>query len=248
MHRLFVRAKDGYNRWSTTEQTPVLVIGTGSTIGLLSSAEYFIDTDPGVGNATSVSIPSQTDATFSFNVNLSNVSQGVHVVYVRVKDNLNRWSTHQSQVFVKIPNTLTRQITRAEYFIDTDPGQGNATAIIYSPNPAQEMIANININANSLIKGEHTIYVRVKDSNNVWSVIASKLFEVESTPCPPVESLFLPSPSGLTQAMERIFSTSKIESNNKSTYQAGNSVLLSPGFETKSNVVFKVTISGCVND
>lgn len=248
LHNLFVRAKDGANRWSTTQQTPIMVIGTGSGYGNLAALEYFIDTDPGVGSGTAVSVQPRNDATTYFNVNLNSVSDGVHVLYVRVKDDSNRWSTLQSQVFVKIPNSITNQIVQAEYYIDTDPGQGNATAISFSPNPSQEIFGSININASLLTKGTHTIYVRAKDSANLWSSIVSKTFEVESTPCPPVENIVTPTPAGTTQAMERIFSISKVENNTNANYRAGNSVLLSPGFETKSNVSFKITIEGCVND
>lgn len=247
-HVLYMRAKDGANRWSNTEQIPVMVMSTGKGIGLMSSLEYFIDTDPGLGNGTSLSFTPQADAKKQFNINLSNVSEGVHVVYVRVKDDLNRWSTLHSQVFVKIPNTLTKQIVQAEYYIDTDPGQGNATPFNFSPNPSQEIFGNIAVSANSMSKGTHTIFVRAKDSGNLWSSIASTTFDVESIPCPPVAIIDSPIQAVTTQAMERIFSTSKIETGINANYQAGNSVLLSPGFETKSNVRFKVTISGCVND
>lgn len=248
IHLLNVRVKDGSGRWSVTNVQPIAVIGYSNGNRILESAEYFIDNDPGIGNATIVNIPQQSDITSTFSINLSNITEGIHILTVRVKDSNNQWSIAYSQPFVKIANSLTTQITRVEYYIDADPGQGNGTSITYSPNLGQDIIGNVFIQVASITKGIHTISFRAKDSANNWSNLFSKTFEVESTPCSPVENIINPTPTGTTQAMERIFSTSKVNTGINANYRAGNSVLLSPGFETKSNVTFKITIEGCVND
>src|SRR5947208_2000840 len=54
--------------------------------------EYFIDNDPGVNNATSVSIPSNVDVTFPFTIDLTGYATGYHNLYIRTKDDLGQWS------------------------------------------------------------------------------------------------------------------------------------------------------------
>ena len=60
---------------------PVLVFAQNIT-----QVEYYIDTDPGFGNGTSVSISAGTDIDLSFTADLSSVSYGFPVLYVRAKD------------------------------------------------------------------------------------------------------------------------------------------------------------------
>ena len=56
--------------------------------------EYFFDTDPGFGNATTVNvIPAATTITnFNFTPNLSSLTRGLHRLYVRTLDSAYRWS------------------------------------------------------------------------------------------------------------------------------------------------------------
>jgi hypothetical protein len=140
----------------------------------IGKLEYFIDTDPGYGNATNVAItasPALTD--FKFNVPLSSVGNGFHTLYVRTQNSTGKWSVLQSSPFVKLATSAST--SRVEYFIDTDPGYGNGTSVTF---PSGSSLTNLNFNVplSSLAEGFHTLYVRVKDANNNWSVIQSHPF------------------------------------------------------------------------
>jgi len=65
-------------------------------------------------------------------------------------------------------------LTKAEYFIDHDPGYGNGIAVSISGNPViiEESILN------DLLPGKHTIYLRVQDDNNVWGMAEYSTFFV----------------------------------------------------------------------
>lgn len=65
-------------------------------------------------------------------------------------------------------------IARAEYFIDTDPGQGNATPM--TVNTSGTVSASKNIAFGSLSRGTHSVKVRVQDSAGNWSTILSRKF------------------------------------------------------------------------
>ena len=58
----------------------------------INYAEYFIDNDPGYGNAYSVTVTEGTDITVDFTADLSSVPNGFHVLYVRARDELGNWS------------------------------------------------------------------------------------------------------------------------------------------------------------
>ena len=67
----------------------------------VKKVEYFFDTDPGVGNGTSIiTNPSLiVDSTFTFSV--AALSNGLHIAYVRSQDAANNWSLNYSSSFIK---------------------------------------------------------------------------------------------------------------------------------------------------
>ena len=130
--------------------------------------EYFVDLDPGFGNATSVAIPPAPQLTdFVFNVDMAPLSEGLHTLSVRTQSQNGQWSLAQHSLVYK-PGT-TANLTAVEYFINTDPGLGNATSI-----PIGSSLEIINLNQNidlsTLPEGLHRIGVRSKDANGHWSL------------------------------------------------------------------------------
>lgn len=96
-HILNLRARDAQGRWSvTTARSFYVLSGKAATV---TGTEYFIDTDPGYGNASTISGAVGNDGSLKFVVPLSNVSTGFHVLYVRSKDDLGRWSSVQQHMF-----------------------------------------------------------------------------------------------------------------------------------------------------
>ena len=96
----------------------------------VTGGEYFIDTDPGYGKATAITINSGSDITKDFTVGLSAATPGFHTVSVRAHDAQGRWSHTLSHSFYIIATPATNVI-QSEYFIDTDPGYGRAS--IFKP-------------------------------------------------------------------------------------------------------------------
>lgn len=141
----------------------------------ITQAEYFIDTDPGVGNATALSISQNTTLNQTLAIPLNGVSEGIHVFHVRVKNNLNQWSIYARQLFYKSPEISNNTIVAAEYFIDTDPGVGSATAITLTPGAFIDETLNIAI-PNDLSAGDHLLHLRVLSSNGKWSLYGKPQF------------------------------------------------------------------------
>ncbi|WP_405377412.1 T9SS type A sorting domain-containing protein [Nonlabens sp. Asnod3-A02] len=71
-----------------------------------------------------------------------------------------------------------QNITNAEYFIDTDPGVGQGTALTVN-NIGNDITDSFTVNVGTLSVGFHRMYVRVQDTNNVWSLYHNFLFYVD---------------------------------------------------------------------
>jgi PKD repeat protein len=71
-------------------------------------------------------------------------------------------------------NGFTQEISKAEYFFNTDPGYGNGTAVAVSPGDLVDI--NFNANISGLSSGIHTLYVRVK--SGVWSQLSKQIIAI----------------------------------------------------------------------
>lgn len=147
----------------------------------INAMEYFIDTDPGIGNATAVPVTSGATISESFVVPTSALPVGFHTLYIRVQDLNSVWSISESRSFYVSASNLTTQanIINVEYYIDTDPGYGAGTSL----GAFSSTTVNINptIPTNTLPAGFHSIYIRALDSDGVWSDVESRSFYISES-------------------------------------------------------------------
>ncbi|MCX7743628.1 MAG: T9SS type A sorting domain-containing protein [Flavobacteriales bacterium] len=148
----------------------------GTTIAQrgLRQAEYFIDTDPGVGlgtpvNAVDGSINSVIEALFKNGI--SPGSPGFHTLNVRVRDSVGTWGPVFRYVFHTTTSLTLRSINvnAGEFFWDTDPGVGNGTAFLAldgSFNDAIEVLSSGIVPSPTI--GMHVLHMRVQDNNGTW--------------------------------------------------------------------------------
>lgn len=170
IHVLHIRVKNNSNYWSLYGKQVFYIANFSSALNnTIAEAEYFIDTDPGVGNAEPLTIPNSTTLNNAFSIPLNTTSTGIHVLHIRVKNNLNQWSLYGRQVFYKSEQISNNEIVAAEFFIDTDPGIGNATAINITQGAFVDETLNISI-PNNLSAGDHILHIRVQSSNGNWSL------------------------------------------------------------------------------
>ena len=139
--------------------------------------EYFIDTDPGVGNAASVNIPASADVTFPFTVNLTGYAIGYHKLYIRTRDNLGRWSLTAKRNIEVLSSQIQNNVVSGEYFIDQDPGFGAGTAINVST-PDTMALQNFTAALAGLTEGSHKFYGRFRDTYGDWSQTFRRNIEV----------------------------------------------------------------------
>ncbi len=190
LHQLYVRCIDSSNRWSITSSKMFYKEAVvNSPVPNVVAAEYFYNTDPGVGKATPTPITQGQVVLFGIYSNIGALPTGLNTVYVRTLDTDGNWSQTYSGLFYREPyvNIPVPNVTQAEYFFDTDPGFGNGTQATVAPGVDINFALNGNIA--TLNKGLHTLYVRVKDANNKWSLTHTQLFYKESIVSNPIANV-----------------------------------------------------------
>jgi hypothetical protein len=187
-----------------------LVLGAGGLFAEgnatnISAAEYFVDTDPGEGNATALTaqdgaFDSEVEAIASVDLNVSGLSVGPHLIGIRYKDDNNTWGDVLYQtihVYDANPSgggsggsdgggsggssVGFATITGAEYFVDTDPGEGNGTAFQPKDGAFDSEVESIlpkDLNVTGLSVGPHLVGVRYKDNNNTWGDVLYQTIHV----------------------------------------------------------------------
>ncbi|RCK75154.1 MAG: Autotransporter beta-domain protein [Ignavibacteriae bacterium] len=172
----------------------------------IDAGEYFIDTDPGLGNGTQLI---SSDGNFNeffeeFNITIptSSLSEGVHTLYVRLKNKDNSWGNvlakpfivrDESAFFVHLPPRLTN----AEYFVDADPGEGNGVALNAVDGDFNGVFENVlgTLNTSTMDEGAHSLFVRFRNSEGNWGKAIAKPFIVRDE-----SAFFVHLPPGLTNA------------------------------------------------
>lgn len=153
----------------------------------VTQAEYFWDTDPGLGLATAVQA---ADGNFNSafeqltRTGITLPSAGLHKFCIRVKDNTGQWGP----VFVNIvevqggSTSPIMAVLQAEYFWDTDPGVGLGTPILATDgnfNSAFEQLTRSGIALPSL--GLHVFNIRVKDNTGQWGPVFRNVVSVQTS-------------------------------------------------------------------
>jgi hypothetical protein len=98
LHRVYFRVKDNLGNWSVP-QSQLVIIQNSSGNSKIDYAEYFFDTDPGMGNATKLNIISTNDLFINETLNIETLTQGIHTINVRVRDESGKWSIPVSAQF-----------------------------------------------------------------------------------------------------------------------------------------------------
>ncbi len=177
-HQLCMRVKNTNGTWSHYQSRAIYISTVSTGNGDIAGAEYFFDTDPGVGNGTALSLNTGTVVNQNVMIPVAGLPTGFHQLYIRTRNTSNSWSHYQSRSFVitSVANAVARKIAGAEYFIDADPGVGAGTAIPINP-PGDTINQTFTLSIPSgLSGGTHTLVVRVKNEQGQWSHYQTQTF------------------------------------------------------------------------
>jgi len=183
-HQLFIRFKDSLKRWSIAEQRLLYVDSFPVAATMLSpiiKGEYFYDTDPGAGHGTAINVTQNDSLAFTTGTSTETLLPGTHQLFIRFRDSLGRWGIAEQRTFlidgsISAPVVIA-PVTTGEYFIDTDPGTGKATALTITKADS----LNVQFHLASTTKpGVHQLFIRLKDSLNRWGIAEQRTFFVDS--------------------------------------------------------------------
>lgn len=181
----------------------------------ITRVEYYVDTDPGIGNGISAPFsPGKDIQNLAISISPGSITEGVHRVYVRAMDASGNWSlTNGPLIFYKPfssppppppPNTIVPNVQKVEYYIDNDPGFGNGVNV---PVTAATDLQNfaISFDPTPIAEGVHHLFVRAKDANGSWALTNGPLMFYKTYTAPP--SPPLPAPKPKLVKMEYFFDT-----------------------------------------
>ncbi len=179
LHQLNIRAQGGNGFWSLIETRPFLkgLTGTFQTPDRIVAMEYFFDQDPGFGNAIPIPIAPDTSLDIITNIDISGLSSGLHQLNIRAQSGNAFWSLIETRPFLKGPFSAFQtpdRVEAMEYFVDQDPGFGNAIPIPVVPDTSVDIVHNVNLSGYS--PGFHTLGVRARGSSGFWSLVQSYPF------------------------------------------------------------------------
>ncbi|MEO7312027.1 MAG: hypothetical protein ABIX01_16615 [Chitinophagaceae bacterium] len=139
----------------------------------ITRVEYYIDTDPGFGLGTAITTSgTATEKNGSFTLDLTALSNGVHIVGARTQDANGAWSHDNKWLFAKLGGALLEttvpNLVRSEYYVNTDPGFGLGTAIT-TTGSATDKNGSFTLDITGYPLGVTIVGVRSQDANKAWS-------------------------------------------------------------------------------
>ena len=168
LHRLFLRYRDSNGVWSQTYNYSIYI--NHAEIINIVRGEYFFDTnvDYGAGQTLVLDTPGAPATNVNQQIDISNLSNGLHRLFIRFQDQFGRWSQTQGYS-VYVEHGVMVFIEAGEYFIDelADYGQGTPINV---DNPASQLSIDEMITVpDNLSVGEHDLYLRFRDNLGRWS-------------------------------------------------------------------------------
>jgi hypothetical protein len=234
-HRLFIRSRSNEGHWSIVAMKEFLVdfdpayTTPPAAPQNITQMEYFIDTDPGIGNGIAIPItPVVTINNLPATINTTGLSTGTHRLYI------NEFLVDFDPAY-PMPPAAPQNIVQSEYFLNTDPGFGNGVAIALTPGVDLNNLP-FNVNTSALVPGStNRLYVRSLNAEGKWSITNIKEFLVNLDPAYPTP----PSPPGNITYAEYFIDTDPGFGN-------ASPITLTPGVDI-SNLVFNVNTTGLSN-
>lgn len=190
-HTLGIRVKDQNNNWGPAFTAVIVIeppVVTAPEINV-SQAEFYWDTDPGEGSGTPM-LAFDGD----FNAALEAIgletsalpADGVHVLNVRAREVNGAWSAPFRVVVEVWGGSVTFpaiRVTAAEYYVNTDPGEGNGTPMLAVDGDfasALEAIKGGGIPA-PVISGVNVLWMRARDAHDAWGPSFGVVVNIDTT-------------------------------------------------------------------
>jgi hypothetical protein len=166
-HYFHYRVKDTAGKWSLPE-TRVFWVDAFQPTAEIIAAEYFVDTDPGCGNAAPIDISAGEFSDFFTAIESDALPPGYHNVQMRVKNSLGNWSLPTIRNVFKYEDQQFSWVDNLEFFVDVDPGMGNGN-IVYVAG-GTDIDEAFEITLDDVGPGFHYLGMRAQTNLGKWSL------------------------------------------------------------------------------
>jgi len=175
VHIFYIRFKDNNGLWSSPKAQFIYRLSSESS-GLgnnITEYQYWFDDD--FDNAVNQTVSPTQNYQMLTDIDASALNPGVHIFYIRYKDNRGQWSSPVAQFFYKLSDQASAQtngITRYQYWFDD--GLDDAVNQTLATNESFNLITDID--ATALSSGVHIFYLRFQDERGQWSSPVAQFF------------------------------------------------------------------------
>lgn len=138
----------------------------------IQKIEYFVDVDPGLGNAAPVTFTGGSgDFIEDIEIPIGDLDVGFHKVGIRAQDTDDTWGIFIKKafyVFVGEPSEPAAVLTNVEYLIDEELGFGTGVTanLVATGNPSEYIVE---IPTEMIDCGIHDIWISVKNADGVYA-------------------------------------------------------------------------------
>lgn len=145
----------------------------------ITSAEYFFDSDPGVGGGTILAVNANSgQLTQTYSINVSGLTDGFHDLYIRTFNISSNWSLYDRSTFYISSINSGQNIINAEYFFNTDTGVGTGTDLDVDPETST-ISQQFAIPTTGLSEGFHSLYIRTQVADGTWSLYDRQIIYIK---------------------------------------------------------------------
>ncbi len=156
IHSLNIRFKDNRNQWSSPAVHYFYCVKERDP-NEITAYEYWFDTDyAGCRRGESGGV-------FSRELDVASLSEGMHSLNVRFKDNRGQWSSPVVHYFYCLKEQGPNEIVGYEYWVDEKGFDGRKFVAV------SDGILSLSLDFRQLENGYRTLFFRVKDKRGQWS-------------------------------------------------------------------------------
>lgn len=170
LHAFTMQVKDSEGLWSGAVTKYFVTFPDKVEGSTIVARQFWFDND--ISNAQ---ILGESVAT----VDLSNLSEGLHSLTMRVQDDAGLWSSTITKYFVILDVEDIQQVSIVRYMYWIDDDVDNAQICDIQANKGETFTGVVEIDVSSLIAGDHALSWMVGDDRAVWSQIYTEAFFIE---------------------------------------------------------------------